>query len=203
MWFDLTSNHFAAFQWKFYQYWPKIFKQSLTIELNIDWVKTIILHLNRYRRKLVARTRRKKRRKYSRPLLAKFACGQVSSLRLYRLNQNSCLGFIYNVIFTSDIFRRFWDYQCIFAICSCDWKLHLNLTELALRAANNWSTCIGFRSEGLSGPLEILSVFKEPELHNHVMYIVSRITSFTILLKILKVPQALKSTCWIRKLMFL
>ena len=100
-------------------------------------------------------------------------------------------------------FRRFWDYQFIFAICSCDWKLHLNLTELALRATNTWSTCIGFRSEGLSGPLEILSVFKEPELHNHVMYIVSRITSFTILLKILKLPQALKSTCWIRKLIFL
>ena len=39
---------------------------------------------------LVARTRRKKRRKYSRPLLAKFACGQVSSPRLYRLRLYSC-----------------------------------------------------------------------------------------------------------------
>ena len=34
---------------------------------------------------LVTRTRRKKRRKYSCPLLDVFACGQVSSPRLYRL----------------------------------------------------------------------------------------------------------------------
>ena len=37
---------------------------------------------------LVARMSRKKRRKYSRPLLDVFACGQVSSPRLYRLRSS-------------------------------------------------------------------------------------------------------------------
>ena len=37
---------------------------------------------------LVARTRRKKIEENSVDILAKFACGQVSSPRLYRLNKN-------------------------------------------------------------------------------------------------------------------
>ena len=63
----------------------------------------IISHCNRYRRKrptvdasifdsawliLVARTRRKKEKKIACPILDVFACGQVSSPRLYRITSS-------------------------------------------------------------------------------------------------------------------